>query len=238
MKKKLLLIDARFYDIVRQGLGEKYDIIPSISCDQLAAPVQYHPDMVLFYTQDKTFICEPSVYHYYVKTLSPYGIKLVQGKTRLMGNYPQDIAYNIAKVGNYALGKFASCDPFIKNYLIQANCTLIDVGQGYAKCSTCIVNPNSIITSDASIYQKAVMHHIDALMIEPGNITLKGYDYGFIGGAGGLIDENTFLFFGDITKHKNFPKIQHFFNKKNVKLQWINQFPLTDVGTIMSIDIK
>lgn len=237
MKKKLLIIDARFFDIAQSELGKDYEIIPSAECKNIASEIAYHPDMVLFPLADDTYVAEPTVFPYYAKMLSPYGVKLVQGETVLTGNYPMDIAYNIAKVGNHVIGKYSSTDAVIKTCLTEQNVTYINVSQGYAKCSACVVNEESIITADMSIYQNAVKHGLDALLIEAGGIRLPGYSYGFIGGAGGLLENKTFLFFGDITEHKNYREIQQFFDKKQVRLTWIKNLPLTDVGTVMSIDI-
>ncbi len=66
---------------------------------------------------------------------------------------------------------------------------------------------------------------------------LSGYDYGFIGGASGFA-YGCLLFFGDICKHKSFQNIKRFAEIKGVELEYMKDFPLTDVGTIIGIDGK
>ena len=65
----------------------------------------------------------------------------------------------------------------------------VNVSQGYAKCSTCVVGEDAIITYDRGIAKAADAAGMDVLVIEPGHVDLPGYDTGFIGGASGLVTD-------------------------------------------------
>ncbi len=113
---------------------------------------------------------------------------------------------------------------------------LSHVKQGYSKCLTCIVNKDSIITSDSEIYKKATAVGIDALLIEPDkSITLEPFDMVFFGGATGLIGKNRLAFTGDIGFHKNFKEILSFLSLKTVDVVMLNDERLMDLGTIIPI---
>ena len=62
--------------------------------------------------------------------------------------YPKDVLLNAAVVGEYLIcnKKTISCD-----ILDFTDYKIIDINQGYSKCSTCIVNSQAIITDDISV---------------------------------------------------------------------------------------
>ncbi len=221
---KKIIIDARYEKIAQKQWGSKYKIIPSFCNKNLAEPVSYHPDMSLCRIGD-CFVCSPESYDYYKKII---GQNLIKGKTSLNCNYPNDIAYNVLVYGENAFGKEEYIDPVLKEILKEQNIKIINVNQGYAKCS-CAVSNKGIITADEGIYAELIKKGINALKITPGFVELSGYDYGFVGGASGEID-GILTFFGDITKHPDLKKIENF-----CEFEFLCDFTLTDVGTIYCI---
>lgn len=157
-------------------------------------------------------------------------------ETAVNSPYPDDCALNVAIVGDIFFSNPGSIDISVFNHLIKTGYKNIDVKQGYSKCSTCIVDERSIITDDSSIDKAARINGMDSLLIEKGDIYLSGYDYGFIGGASSLIDYHELIFFGDITKHRSFEKIDCFLKTKHCNYSYIKDFPLTDIGGIVIID--
>lgn len=230
MRKKLL-IDGRFIDVAKRRWGDEYDIIPSPKVHALSEPVSYHPDLSIIKIED-IYVCEKSVYEYYKKMLPDKNI--VCGKTLLSSHYPNDIAYNVLISEKTAMANFKYTDPKVKYELIKRNYKLVNINQGYAACSSASFS-GKIISADNSVLKACGDLGIEALKIEAGDVLLKGYDYGFIGGATGFAFGRLFIF-GDITKHKNFDSINKFCTKNNVEIEYIKDFPLTDVGTIIGID--
>lgn len=219
-----IIVDRRYLDIARKYMGMDFEIIPSYLCEKLQTPVSAHPDMTL--TQiDDIFVCCPESFDYYSNLL---GKCVISGGTELSSHYPYDIAYNVLIYKNLAFGKADYIDSIVKEELKKRNIELINVNQGYSKCSSAVCK-EGIITADDSIYKACCENGVNALKITLGYVELAGYDYGFIGGASGIID-GVLTFFGDIRKHPDCLKIKEF-----CEFNFIPDFPLTDVGTIFSI---
>ena len=73
---------------------------------------------------------------------------------------------------------------------------------------------------DREVVECYVMHLIE----------LKGYDYGFIGGAG-FYDSGKVYFFGNIKNHPDYDKIKEFIKYNNSIIEIICQdMPITDIG--------
>lgn len=230
--EQYMIIDSRYENIAKESWGDKYIIIPSVNCKSLSGPVSYHPDMVLFKTASKEYICAPDVFCEYETLLKPLGINLICGKTELNCNYPSDIAYNVLKSEKTALAKFSATDPDIISYLDARGIKRINVNQGYSKCSVCAGN-GWAITADEGILRVLKNEGKDVLQIPPGEILLSGYDYGFIGGASGISESGEVYFFGDLSSVSFGRDIYDFLSLKKIKIFQIKNYPLTDVGTIM-----
>ena len=164
--------------------------------------------------------------------------KVFYGDPNELGfNYPENIKFNAVVMGDYFIHnlKFTS-----KNLLTEAerlNKKLIDVPQGYTKCNMAVVSDNAAITSDMGIARalKAANTNIDLLVVAPGHVILKGYPYGFLGGASGRV-RGEMIFHGNLAKHPDFNKISDFIEKHNCKLTYFEEFELEDIGSIISID--
>jgi hypothetical protein len=216
---------------------EKLKITPILSTEVATVNpcLSTHPDMQIFHAGSNKVVCEPSVYKYYSDMLTPLELEVVCGKTSLKSNYPNDIAYNIARVGSYALHKKSHTDMQILSIFTSNNVSIINVAQGYTKCAVCIVAKNAIITSDAGIAKTLKESDIEVLLIEAGDIALEGMDYGFIGGTGGLISPNLLAFCGNIEKHVDYCKIKSFAKKYDVDLVSLYSGKLVDIGSIIPI---
>lgn len=152
-----------------------------------------------------------------------------------MDKYPYNISYNIALFGNYAIHNFKYTDPKILEFINKNKIQKIDVKQGYSKCSICIVDEKSIITSDEGIVKACSEFNIDCLLITQGFIDLFDMNYGFIGGCSGSISNDTIAFFGDITKHPDYEKIFKFITNKNKKIVCLSEENLLDLGSLIPI---
>ena len=148
--------------------------------------------------------------------------------------YPECVKLNIAVVGHYAIGNFKYCDSAVINALENYNYELINVNQGYAKCSTSIVADDAVITSDTSIF-RAVQGKIDCLKIQEGYISLCEKYGGFIGGSSFLADKSTLAFTGDVTAHPDYINIKSFCRNHNVDIISLSGSPLYDVGGVVII---
>ncbi len=159
----------------------------------------------------------------------------VEKGTCLKAEYPYNIAFNHVIMGNTFIGNMAYTDSHIKAYCISKHFQMIDVKQGYTKCSCAIVNENAVITADSAIYCKCLENNIDVLKIDSGYIHLYGYEYGFIGGCCGKISHDVLAFTGKLSTHKNYESIRSFLRQYGVYPLELSNKPLLDIGSILPI---
>lgn len=187
-----------------------------------------HADIQAHYIGKNTIICAPEAYNHYLKT----DLKVIKGSKKLKECYPEDIFYNAAAFGNFLICKAEYTSPEILE--IYNNRTLINVKQGYSKCSICIISDNAIITADNLIYKAAAKHGIDVLKIQEGFIELPGMQYGFLGGATGLIDKYTLAVNGNLKTHPDYNNIYAFSKNYNVDIIALNNGIPVDVGSLIA----
>ena len=212
-------------------LDNGYTLIDSLCLKNVQPGISHHPDMQLVNSYNG-WVCAPEAYSYYKPYFDDAGLVLVKGKTNLQHDYPFDIAYNIASTENIAIHNFKYTDQAFLNLSEQKH---INVSQGYAKCSICIVSDNAFITSDEGIYKVLINNGADVLKVSDDKIILPGYDHGFIGGACGLVEKNLLAFCGDVKKHNQYREIEEFCLKYNVEILSLSEEELTDFGTIVSL---
>lgn len=193
----------------------------------LPLPIAAHPDMnmcvidnVVFTTRHMQF-CEDQ--------FNALGYKVIYVSKKLGNEYPDDAMFNCAVIGKNVVMNTKTAAFEIISYCGLHNYNIIDVKQGYANCSTLCITDNAAITADIGIYNALVNNNIDTLLITPGNIGIKNYNYGFIGGAGGMLNSKTLLFFGRISAHTDFLKIKDFAYKFDVAIKE-TATPLYDYG--------
>ncbi len=236
MADRIYIVDNRYYNAAKAAFGQGRTMLPSVTCPGLAEPVASHPDMVLFAAGRGEVICAREVFDEYTRLLSPFGIHLVQGKSQLMRDYPGDVAYNVLNTPKGAFARFDKTDRTVTEALRAHNKKMVTVKQGYARCAT-VCFGNCLITADPTISAAAKEAGLSVLTVSPGGVLLPGYDYGFLGGASGLLDEKTVAFFGDVFAHPDGEKIQKFITENGFFISCIPQMPLTDIGTIFCIEL-
>ena len=147
--------------------------------------------------------------------------------------YPYDAGLNICIVGDKLF-----YNPRIANRELveKSGCTkLIAVKQGYTKCSICIVDENTIITSDKMIAAAAKNAGMDVLHLEKPFVTLEGFDYGFIGGAAFKISANELAFTGVIENYIIKEQIERFLSERNIKPVYLTDKPIFDIGSAIPL---
>lgn len=227
--KKLIMSDK--YKCFCDELAKAgYEIIHTDTVSAFHPPEQKHADMQCLRIGEKYFIlneCEGLKHS--IQSFNPTVISQRAGKS-----YPQNILLNCLYLNNVLYGKLSAVADEVKEYCCRNNIKSVNVNQGYARCSTLVVSKNAVITADNSIKKALESNGAEVLKIREGHIALEGYNYGFIGGASGRID-NKIIFFGNIQNHPDFDIIKAFINKHNKDILIIcPQMPLTDIGGIVT----
>ena len=223
VKKVVIIGDKRFGKYFEESL-----VITSNK--KLAHPVASHVDMNLCVIDKTVFLPKDSELE---KIFCDYGYDVKFISEGLKEKYPFDVRLNCKAVGNTVVLNSKTVSKDILNFCENKGKTIIDTSQGYAACSTVALSETDFITSDKGVYNSLLKSGITPLLIKEGYIEIEEYDYGFIGGASGFVDD-TLYFFGDITAHPDYEKIKNYLDKNNVNFKCFN-CPLYDIGGVYDL---
>ena len=174
---------------------------------------------------------------------------------KLGRRYPDNIIYNGVCTSDFFIHSAPHTSPDLVMAVMtwraglcccENDLAFINVKQGYTRCSCLPVDDRSFITSDRGIARALSLCDCDVLLIEPGHISLPGYNYGFIGGCGGAVFEcsssegrfrqKAIVFNGDLSAHPDFKKICSFISRRNIKPVYFDSYPLEDIGSILAVE--
>lgn len=232
---KISFVDYRISENEYANLSKHVDKIILVPKNPtLYQSIDGHPDIQLAIIKNERahLIVQKDIEDSFIKELSSLDIDFLYSNSSLKDSYPFDIHLNAVTLKDYFIHSLKYSDETILSLL--NNRMKINVKQGYTKCSSLVVNDNSIITSDKSIYNALMPHGLDVLLISPGNIKLPGLNCGFIGGCTGLIDHNKLAIYGNLDFHPEGKEIKEFLKKHNVETIYLNDGPLIDRGSILS----
>ena len=211
-------------------------IIKTIPHRGVHPSIAYHPDIVVHPVNHKLLVVEPSMYDYYKKNFKNTDIEIIKGEKTLESMYPMDIAYNVGRIDNFALHNIKYTDEVLKFYLQKEGLELVNVNQGYTKCSMAIIGLDDIITADKSIHEIVRQLGINSLLIEAGDIFLEHQKYGFIGGCTGNISSKEILFSGSLDNHSDKEKIENFIKSLNKTITYLSKETINDIGSIITLN--
>ena len=187
-----------------------------------------HPDM-LVHVSPEGLICAPEVY----PALRSAGVPAVPGEADPGAKYPDDIRFNCFCVNGALICNETHTDGAVLAFYRERGMRVIDCRQGYASCSALRL-PDGVITADTRVAAACEEAGAEVLRIAPGGIRLEGYDYGFIGGCGGIIGGKLALF-GNPATHPDGARIAAFAEARGVEVVPLCDGVLTDYGGIIEI---
>lgn len=227
------IVDFRINDEEKKNLiNLGVEIILCPPSKPLYDAVCGHPDMQLHFINKDTVIVHRDMDNFFIDKLISIGLNVILSKNSLTDKYPEDIILNALNLSNLFVHNLKYTDRILlKN---TKNKKLINVSQGYTKCSCVPVSKNSIITSDPSIFKVLSKENINILKVPSGDIILPGLNYGFIGGCCGILD-NYMVFFGDLNYYSYGQKIINFLKEYNLKPIFLRKGKLIDRGSIFFI---
>lgn len=239
-KVKYVVVDSRAEALFASEFNKLGVKRITVNCDsRLQIPVSGHADIHLFHSGKGDFFTSDSFckdFEIAINSLKPdlkdceiFNNRRV--KEKLNAEYPGDVLLNAVSIGKYLI---CNSDTVSSEILGVNTRTVINVKQGYTKCSVCPVTENAIITDDVSVY-KAVNKFIDVLLVDHSGVVLSGYNYGFIGGCCGKLSADTLCFTGDLLKSDFSNEIISFCKNHNVECISLNNGPLYDFGSIIPI---
>lgn len=211
----------------------RFDVILLPRFKRLPSPIASHPDSLLFLAPGALITHE----EYYNdakeqidKIAKISSSQIILSDEPVGQKYPNDVLFNAVLLDGKIICNKNTVSRCILECAESNQCKIIHVKQGYAKCSTLVLDGNSIITADTGIHSAATLNGVNSLLISSGNIEIDEYGYGFIGGAAG-VENGTVYFNGNIALHPDYPRIIEYCES----IVTLNNDNLYDIGTIFFI---
>jgi hypothetical protein len=112
---KCVITDPRLDEECKKNLERAgFRVIAAALTDLVNKPISGHPDIQMFLHEKNLFV-HPDIDEKFIKSIERY-VNVIQCSTKLNKNYPDDIPYNIALVGNFAIHKKGFTDKTVRDY--------------------------------------------------------------------------------------------------------------------------
>ena len=211
------------------------EIITFHDNESVGCHVRNHADLSFLDYNDGTFFIakEMSDYSEVIENLG-YGVRILN--ENLGDRYPSDVLLNCVVIGKHLICNVDTVSSDVLQYFREKDIDIINVNQGYTKCSVIPVSDNSLITDDESIAVRCRNAGLDVLFVSKGSVRLDGFDYGFIGGTAGKLNSSEIVFNGDICTHDDGNKIVEFLSSYGVDAVLLADGQLYDVGSIIVLN--
>ena len=229
--------------VIAKGLSDDaVEVLSSIGTDVLEfdlnpavdSRICHHADLSFLFDGKNTLFVAKEM-EAYSDILKEYVEEIIVIPDSLGNKYPDDVKLNCVVIGNTLICNIDTVAETVLKYFKRKNYCIINVKQGYTKCSVLPVTDNAIITDDPSIAQTCLENGFDVLKISKGSVQLNGYSYGFIGGASGKISSDKIVFCGNPDSHCDAPAIKQFLNKYKSDYVSLDNKQLYDIGGIIPI---
>ncbi|MCB2289611.1 hypothetical protein LGK97_07520 [Clostridium sp. CS001] len=230
---KSVIVDFRIHNEETESLVSMgYHLLICPPSNLLYDAVCGHPDMLMHITGNN-IIVHKNMNSEFIKNLELLNYVVYKSTSALQIKYPYNIFLNSLSMGNLFVHSIKFTDTNLLS-LVKSK-KLVNIKQGYTKCSTCIVNNHAAITSDISIAKALIVEGIDILLVPPGDILLPGLNYGFIGGATGLLCDNVLAFYGHLDYYLYGKEVLKFLKKHKVEPVFLRNGKLVDRGSIFRV---
>lgn len=235
---KLLIVDSRISDKCEASLlKEGYTLLKLPPDRSLGEAVCSHPDTVMFYLDGELITtadycdCAPYIFSD-IRELCP-NIKIHFTADGRRTEYPWDCIMNALTVGNRIFCKSDTVSAVILDLAKRGGYEICHTKQGYPACSA-LAFGNTLITADRGLGGRAAEKGISVTLISQGGISLPPHEYGFIGGASGVVGRKIY-FFGDIMSHPDGELICRVIKEAGYIPISLSDEPLSDLGGIIAL---
>ena len=194
--------------------------------------ISNHPD-IFFSKVDNTLYYSPNTPEEYIQLLISKGTKISKGSKPVGLKYPHSALYNAVITERF----FIHNQKITDTNLMQSIGTrkIINVKQGYCRCSLLPLKNISFITSDEGINKKLLTEDLNILKVNPDGIILPGEEYGLFGGTSGISGDRIFIV-GNLNYFPEGNKVRDFLNNLNYEIIELYNGPLFDGGSILILE--
>ena len=225
-----VILAENFPEKSLEKLKDYGKIVRTKSNKNLMKGLDTHPDILVHPLPNGEIVVDRDNLEYYKKIFPDKN--LIPSQSKLSKKYPRDVALNAFTFKNYFIHNLKYTDEVLLDYYKNFGYELINIKQGYGKCS-CLVTEDFIITSDPGIYE-SLRDFIPIYKIDHGGIRLQNFNYGFIGGATGVLGKKIF-FTGDFSHHSSHEEILKIINNYDYEIEILSKDQIEDYGSIFFI---
>ena len=235
---KLLIVDSRINDKCETALlKEGYTLLKLPPDNSLGEAVCSHPDTVLFYHNGELITtadyCDLAPYIFSdVREFCP-NVGVVFTSDIRTPKYPDDCIFNALVIGEKIFCKSDSISSAVLDLANRLGYKICHTNQGYPACSV-LAFGNNAITADRGLAKTLAIEGVNVTLISTGSISLPPHQYGFIGGASGVVG-NKVYFFGDIMTHPDGQLICDRIREAGFTPVSLSDRQLCDFGGIISL---
>lgn len=227
-------VSSEAKDIISALESSKIAVIPVEPNQNLPEGIASHADLQIIHLGENT-VLTTSCSNNCEEMLKAIGFDVEKTSEKLDYNYPKDCLINVEIIGNNIIANPDVIDEKLIEFSEENNYNIIAVNQGYAKCSVLAVCNDAVITADPGIAKILQGKDIEVLKIKEGGIYLKGYDTGFIGGCGGMVEEKILGTSGDLKSINDYENIKDFLRNRNIYAENLGGRILCDIGGILPL---
>lgn len=225
-----VLVAENFPEKSLEKLKEYGKIVRTKSNKYLMKGLDTHPDILVHPLPNGEIVVDRDNLEYYKKIFPDK--KILPSHSILSKEYPKDVPLNAFTFKKYFIHNLKYTDQVLLDYYKNSAYEMININQGYAKCSS-LVTDDFIITSDGGIYE-ILRDFIPIYKIDHKQIKLQNFNYGFIGGATGVLGKKIF-FTGDFSHHSSHEEILKIIKKYDYEIEILSKDPIEDYGSIFFI---
>ena len=225
-----VIVAENFPEDSAEKLKKYGEVVRTRANKNLLKGLDTHTDILVHPLPSGELVVDRDNFEYYKKILPDK--KILPSHSSLSKKYPKDVPLNAFTFKNYFIHNLKFTDQVLLDYHKNSAYELINIKQGYGKCSS-LVTEYFIITSDGGIYE-SLKDFIPIYKIKHGKIRLQNFNYGFIGGASGAFDKKIF-FTGDFSHHSSYEEILKIIKKYDYEIEILSKDPLEDFGSIFFI---
>ena len=227
---KYVIVAENFPEEAAEKLKAYGKVVRTRANKNLLRGLDTHTDILVHPLPKGEIVVDRDNLEYYKKIFPDK--KILPSHSILSKEYPKDVSLNAFTFKNYFIHNLKYTDKFLLDYYKESGYDLVNIKQGYAKCSS-LVTGDFIITSDGGIYE-SLRDFISIYKIDHKQIKLQNFNYGFIGGASGVLGKKIF-FTGDFSNHSSHEEILKIINKYNYEIEILSDETIEDFGSIYFI---
>ena len=227
-------VSSEAEDVISALQSAKIAVVPVEPNENLPVGIASHADLQILHLGGNS-VLTASCSKKSTDMLNMLGFDIKNTENELDFSYPNDCLINAEIIGRNIIVNPDIIDEKLMQFAEENNYNIIGVKQGYAKCSVLAVAEDAVITADAGIAKILEQKEIEVLKIKEGGIYLKGYDTGFIGGCGGMVEQKILGTSGDLKSIYDYENIKDFLRNRNIYAENLGGRSLRDIGGILPL---